>query len=549
MMFTKFLCCTALFITALATIGVAQPPSGTAADGIKGLYEKNLLTLAEYNCSIEMITLERKNIINSMNGIKPGPTTFDPLISKATDCANTIGYSFAYFSRAKAYTEKGDTKNALIDYEKAISVAKTESGPLAGLSEIYEHRADLYVRLLDRAKAEADLREAIRVGPGNTSAKDKLSELDKKIAEARKAAALANPQTAADFLIVGTEAYNRGKSEAAVQAFDRAIGLEPSSAAYLGKAKALRDLKRSDAAVLELNKAAGFGPNDPEVLEWRGRVYSDLKRWDEAVADLTKAIAAGDAKRKSDLLHARGAAYAGKGAYDAALKDESDAVLASDNAYAKVNALTGKARALQGLGKIDEALTAYAAAIAAPGDDYFAKLNLIDAYLERGRLYASQGKTDLAKADFNEIIKLAPSYAQQAKAELAKLIAAEAASAAAPKTAEQWAAEGRYAANEKKLDEAIRAFTECINLAAQPACYAFRGTVEGLKGDVAASKTDFDKAISLAPKEPVILFLRGQMNAQLGNKADAIADFRSVLKLAPGNAQATNALQMLGEKP
>ena len=546
MKIAKRLFCGAPALIALCAITVLpQPPQGNAADSIRGLYERNLLSLTEYVCSTDMLNLERTNIIARMNGQTLAPAAYDPLIAKATECISKIGYSFGYFSRAKAHAEKGDPKSALADYEKAISLAKTENSPLAPVGEIYENRADLYISMFDRARAEADLREAIRLSPSDSSAKDKLNDLDKRIAEARKKAALANPQSAADYVIVGEDHFNSGHSDKAVVAFDKSIALSPSVAAYLGKAKALRDLKRSDAAVLELDKALVLGPNNAEVLEWRGRALSDIRHWDAAIADLTKALSLAPPKDKADLLNARGSAYAGKGSYDLALKDQTDSAAASENAFAKINALTGKGRALEGLGRPADAVAAYTEAIGAAGTDYFAQLNLIDTYLYRGRLYASQGKTDLAKADFNSVIKLAPDFSQEAKSELAKLSAPP----ATPKTAEQWAADGRRAANEKKWDEAIADFGECIKLVAAPPCYALRGVVQGLKGDTTASRADFDKAVSLAPNEPMIYFLRGQMNAQLGNKAAAVSDFRTVLKLVPGNSQATTAREAHGEKP
>jgi tetratricopeptide (TPR) repeat protein len=116
--------------------------------------------------------------------------------------------------------------------------------------------------------------------------------------------------------------------------------------------------------------------------------------------------------------------------------------------------------------------------------------------------------------------------------------------------AEEWALDGRRAANAQKWDDAIKSFTECIKLAPDSAgCYAFRGAVLGMKGDLTASHNDFDKALKLSKNSPIVYFMRGQMHGQLGRKQDAIEDFRAVLKVAPGNPQAIKALELLGEKP
>jgi tetratricopeptide (TPR) repeat protein len=518
------------------------------AEAVKPMYEANMRSLGEYNCNMALINLDRRNILDRMNGKMPPVARYDSIIAKATECINSFSQALPYDYRAKAYMGKGDSKAALEDFGKAIAAAKKESGSVMPVEEIYEDRADYYIKLGDRDKAEADLREATKLNPSRSSAKDKLDHLDQKIADARKAQALANPQTAADYIIAGTENYNSGKYDKALAAYDKAIALSPSAAAYVGKGKVLRAQNKTEPALTELNKALSISPGDAEALECRGYAYRDLKRWDDAIADFTKAIAL-NSKPMPYLLHARGTAYTGKGDYTAALKDHDAAIAVADDVYAKVTALSGKADALRAQGKVDEALNVYNTAVATAGDDYFAKLNLYDAYLGRGQIYASQGKTDMAKADFNAILKMMPND-KEAKAALAKLSAGNDGTATGTKTAEAWAIDGRYAANSQKWDEAVTAFTECIRLAPDsPGCYAFRGAVLGMKGNLSASRTDFDKALKLSKNNPMVFFMRAQMYMQLGKKPEAIEDLRAVLKIVPGNPQATQALQALGEKP
>jgi len=537
-------------LTAISTLpSLAQTTREKVAELVKPMHDANLRTIAEYNCNMALINMDRSNILDRMNGKAVPQARYDAIITKATECIGTIGNSLAYAYRANAFADKGDTKNALPDFEKAISVSKAETSRVVKLNDIYEDRAELYIRLGDRAKADADLREAVRLDPSDYTAKEKLDNLDRKLADARKAAALANPQTAADYVIVGNEHLVRIRDEQAILAFDKSIALSPSSDAYLGKGKALRGLNRPDAALVELNRAHALAPKDVVVLQFRGYVYLESKRFDEAIADFTKALAGVEKNQIAGLYSARGRAQTGNNAFALAIKDyESALASAGDNEYAKIDALAGKGDVLQKQGKRAEAIVAYDAAIAAAGNNYIAKLNLPDTYLGRGRVYASQGKTELAKADFNEALKIAPDF-KDAKAELAKLSGA--ATPITPvKTAEQWAREGQRAGEAKKFDEAVNAFSQCITLVpAGPACYAFRGAVLGLKGDLERGLADFDKAFSLNKTEPAIYFIRGQMYAQLGKKPEAVADFRTVLKIAPGNPQATKALELLGEQP
>jgi tetratricopeptide (TPR) repeat protein len=550
---------TAFAFAMLLTVTVpAQTPSPTPAKSVrertaelvKPLYDSNMKSLAEYNCNMALINMDKANILDRMNGKTIPPARYDAMIAKGTECIGTVKNSLAYVYRARAYSGKSDTRNALIDLDSAIGVAKTETTRIVPLNDIYEDRADIFIGLQDRTKAEADLREAVKLDPSDYTAKEKLDNLDKKIFEARKAAAIANPRTAEDFLIVGNDHLDRFKEADAIPAYDRSISLAPSAAAHFGKGRALLGLGRAETALVEMNKAIGFTPNDPKFFLWRGYVYRELKRWDEAIADFTKALNGIGADQKAQIHTARGKAQAEKGSYDLALKDfELALAAAADNKFGKIDAQTGRGDVFRKQGRSAEAVAAYDAAIAAAGTDYFAKLNLPDAYYGRALVHASTGKSDLAKADLNEALKLAPSF-KEAKAELDKLNGVAAKPAVPAKTAEQWARDGQRAAGQKDWGTAIEAFSQCITLApAVPACYAFRGGSLGLKGDLTAGLADFEKAISLAKTEPAIYFMRGQMYVQLGKRPEAVADFRTVLKLAPGNPQATKALELLGEKP
>ena len=64
-----------------------------------------------------------------------------------------------------------------------------------------------------------------------------------------------------------------------------------------------------------------------------------------------------------------------------------------------------------------------------------------------------------------------------------------------------------------------------------------------------ASNSDHQAGIKLNPTEAALYFVRGMMFSELGKKAEAINEFRKVLKLDPNNKQAQSALQGLGAAP
>lgn len=177
------------------------------------------------------------------------------------------------------------------------------------------------------------------------------------------------------------------------------------------------------------------------------------------------------------------------------------------------------------------------------------------AYMYTLRAYVYEFRGEKAKAinDFRAALALEPDYSA-AKADLARLLTPTNPTPSQPTpsspnqpTAEQFAAEGRQQISQKNYDAAIKSFSECLRLKpGVAACYAFRGMALGMKGDSAASKTDFETAIKLEPNQVGTYIVRGIMHVGLGKKAEAIEDFRAALKIDPNNREAKQALQRLG---
>jgi tetratricopeptide (TPR) repeat protein len=163
---------------------------------------------------------------------------------------------------------------------------------------------------------------------------------------------------------------------------------------------------------------------------------------------------------------------------------------------------------------------------------------------ERGTAYLAEGQTDHALQDFNETIRLQPSNTVVVRG------------------AEAGVFERRGAIYETKglYDDAIADYTEAIvrrtalmTVAphADPghAAYNARGRVLHLKGDDTKALPDADKAVSLKPNEPAYLETRAEIREKLGRRDDAVADYRTALKLNPNLQQAAIGLRRLGSVP
>jgi tetratricopeptide (TPR) repeat protein len=198
---------------------------------------------------------------------------------------------------------------------------------------------------------------------------------------------------------------------------------------------------------------------------------------------------------------------------------------------------------------LDGAIADYSTILKIKPDVYY--------YKERASVYTRKGETAKAIGDYRAALAIDPDdrFAKEKLAALAPgaSITAPAQSVqAAPKqkTVEQLAAEGRQQLAAKDYRGAIDSFSQCLVLKSDAAaCYAFRGYALGMTNDLPSAKKNFDEAVKLAPNQPATYFIRGSMYTELGKKAEAIDDFRAVLKIDPNNTQAKAALQKLGVQP
>ena len=89
----------------------------------------------------------------------------------------------------------------------------------------------------------------------------------------------------------GFEANERGDWRAAIDAYSRAIELDPGVASdHAERAFASGHLGNADAAIEDLTEAIRLDPDAPAGYNQRALYYNEQQRWSEAVADLDRAI-------------------------------------------------------------------------------------------------------------------------------------------------------------------------------------------------------------------------------------------------------------------
>jgi tetratricopeptide (TPR) repeat protein len=90
----------------------------------------------------------------------------------------------------------------------------------------------------------------------------------------------------------GVSDLNLGKPEKALNAFERAIELDPKKPdGYLGRANSLNTMGRHNDSLADYNRALALDPKLANAYANRGIAYAHLGEIDKAIADYEKALA------------------------------------------------------------------------------------------------------------------------------------------------------------------------------------------------------------------------------------------------------------------
>ncbi|MDO4732450.1 MAG: tetratricopeptide repeat protein [Bacillota bacterium] len=305
-----------------------------------------------------------------------------------------------------------------------------------------------------------------------------------------------------DYFRRGNRAADEGDFPKAIEAYSKAIELDPDyAAAYYNRGSAYDDLKQYDEAIADYSKAIELDPDDAAVYNNRGSAYDDLKQYDEAIADYSKAI-----ELKPDYAAAynnRGFAYRKQGKYNEAIADFSKAIELDPN---NIIGYLVRGLAYYEDRKYEEAIEDYNKAIELDP-------NYANAYYNRGTAYEEDGKHDKAIADFSEAIKLKPDLA-----------------AAYNNRGLAYAGDGKH-------DKAIADFSEAIKLKPDlAAAYYNRGNAYYELEQWGRSIADYNKAIELDLDYAEAYHNRGFTYYKLKQWDKAIADFSKLIELDPNDA-------------
>lgn len=198
-----------------------------------------------------------------------------------------------------------------------------------------------------------------------------------------------NLQTEDLWKMLGTLYDAKRNYELAVQAYTKALALNPRDAGVLHlRGMAYTELKKTDLAIEDMTKCIAIDPERSAFYEWRAFAYEQKQKWNESLADLNKAIALANSVNKTRYLSHRADAYV-------KLNKQKEAINDYDTLL-KFNSMDDtfwlkRGDCYMALGNFKEAVKNYTETISL-GDSS-------TAYYARSKAYQKLGLTDLANKD------------------------------------------------------------------------------------------------------------------------------------------------------
>lgn len=309
---------------------------------------------------------------------------------------------------------------------------------------------------------------------------------------------------------------NQDWYEEAMIVYTKLIELNPTAEYYYGRGVLNEEYGRHEDAIADLTKCfelmsepeAPYSPpskvfyigvNEAYARHLRGKAYLETGKAKEALVDLNRSISMYSEDTVVYVL--RGYAYQDLGDFDKAIQDFTHVIET---------------------GSINTSFVA-------------------DAYGNRGLSYASQGKTDLAMADYDRAIELDNSigglYYNRAQlffgeGNFDKAIDDYSMSIfIRPNHARSYHMRGQCYSSKQQLDAAIADYTMAIEIDPTVATFFYDRALDYLaRAEYDEAITDCTKAIELAPSYSQSYLVCAQANVLSGNNQDAINDYKKLLE-------------------
>lgn len=285
------------------------------------------------------------------------------------------------------------------------------------------------------------------------------------------------------------------KTTEALASYDAALALSPAnpSSALLGRAGLNLTEGNYEAVIADLDQLLAIEPNNYTALAMRGEAHLELRNFEEAIADLKASLQGEVSAASADV-------------------DAQDDLV---SAYYRLGL------ALLDLGEYEDAIANYTEALSFATDD----LDKADVLAARGFAYSEMGQPEMAIADLDQAIALAPdlaiayAYRSYAHSDLGNYEASIADATEAVNLGTDLSASTRSALlharatahlNLEQYEEAIADATESIELEGvdnpdTARTYNIRSEAYRYLGDYEAAVADATKAIEVGSNDVTAL--------------------------------------------
>ena len=300
-----------------------------------------------------------------------------------------------------------------------------------------------------------------------------------------------------------------GDVKQARAAVDKALELGLDEPPAHAKALLLRaDLEEQpEKKMADLNEAVRLAPGDAAAIRARGLLEADLNQLEAALADLKKAI---------ELAPDDGPSYEAEAIVLARLKKYDQALAALDKARQlnpdSVMPLLHRARVHASASKLDDALADINQAVAmAPSN--------VTLLMFRASLYQEKGEKDKALADVDRILKLNPGLPLAVRTRALLL------------------------ADSQRIDEAIGELEKLRKLDPKDTLTLRQlAALYSVQKKTAKAIEAYTAVLSVDPNAWWALCGRGDAYLNIGQQAEAIADYEKALKFQPKEESILNNL-------
>ncbi len=469
--------------------------------------------------------------------------------------------------RGDGFYETGDCPQAIEAYDRALSVDPR-------CVDAYCGRGNARRYLGDYTGSWADFNTAIDLDPNRGVAyigralSARFGQKSDAMAGAdfeRGKALIARPQTALEYVMLGTAKAQLGDSDGAIADYTTAIDLNPRLVvAYNNRGNLRQYLGKMDEAVADFSTVLEIDARSPIAYNNRAIVYTHLAKYPEAIADYTQALVL--QPNFTSVYNNRANAYCHMGEYTAAVADYSKSI-EFDPDFAVAYSNRGNIHRI--LGNLDVALTDYDRAIAidpnlviayynrgicqrqlgnhqAAIDDYTQTLALdpqyFYAYYHRANARQYLGDNRGAIADFTQTIRFDPHHVNAhynravTRSEIDDVQGAmedlDYAIQLKPTFALAYYQRGWLLASVGEHEFALGEYQQAIDL--QPTylnAYYQRGISRQMLGDLSGAVADFGYSLNLDSSYAPAYYQRGKVNIQIGDRAGAIADYHKAANL------------------